>query len=89
MAKDSYINARVDKHLKAQAEKVLRSLGVSTSELITMLLRQVVLTKGVPFDVRLPNEETQRAIAELEAGGGELYTGTTREILDRATKRRS
>ncbi len=88
MPKDSYINARVDKHLKAQAEKVLRSLGVSTSELITMLLRQVVLTKGVPFDVRLPNEETQRAIAELEAGGGEIATGSTREIFDRATKRR-
>jgi len=89
MAKESYINARVDKQLKAQAEKVLRSLGVSMSELVTMLLRQVVLTKGVPFDVRLPNEETLRAIAELEAGGGEIATGTTREIFDRATKRRS
>jgi DNA-damage-inducible protein J len=89
MAKESYINARVDKQLKAQAEKVLRSVGVSTSDLITMLLRQVVLTKGVPFDVRLPNEETLRAIAELEAGGGEASTGTTREIFDRVTKKRS
>ena len=88
MAKESYINARVDKQLKTQAEKVLRSLGVSTSDLITMLLRQVVLTKGVPFDVRLPNEETIRAMAELEGGGGETSTGATREILDRATRKR-
>jgi antitoxin component of RelBE/YafQ-DinJ toxin-antitoxin module len=53
-----------------------------------MLLRQVVLTKGVPFDVRLPNEETIRAMAELEGGGGETSTGATREILDRATRKR-
>ena len=88
MSKDAYINARVDRRLKAQAERVLRSIGVSTSDLITMLLRQVVLTRGVPFDVRLPNEDTLRAMAELDSGGGEASTAPTRETFDRATRKR-
>ena len=89
MTKDAYINARVDRRLKSQAEKVLRSVGVSTSDLITMLLRQVVLTRGVPFDVRLPNEETIRSMAELDAGAGELSTASTPEAFDRATNKRN
>lgn len=89
MSKDAYINARVDKRLKAQAENILRSVGVSTSDLITMLLRQVVLTKGVPFDVRLPNEKTLSAMAELDAGAGEISSASTRETFDRATRKRN
>jgi DNA-damage-inducible protein J len=89
MPRDAYINARVDRRLKTQAEKILRSLGVSTSDLVTMLLRQVVLTRGVPFDVRLPNEETLQAMAELEAGGGTTSGTSTRETFDRVTKKRA
>ena len=89
MSKDAYINARVDRRLKAQADKVLRAVGVSTTDLITMLLRQVVLRKGVPFDVRVPNKETVAAMAELDAGGGEISTTSTRDTFDRATRKRN
>jgi DNA-damage-inducible protein J len=85
--KDAYINVRVDRRLKTQAEKVLRSVGVSTSDIVTLLLRQVVLTRGVPFDVRLPNKETLDAMAELDEGGGEASTTTTRDTFDRTRKR--
>ena len=55
MPKDATINARVDSCLKAKAEKVLAEVGVSTSEVVTMLLHQIVLQRGIPFDVRIPN----------------------------------
>jgi DNA-damage-inducible protein J len=87
VSKDAYINVRIDRRLKAQAEKILRSVGISTSDVVTMLLRQVVLTRGVPFDVRLPNKETQEAIAELDAGSGEASTTTTRDTFETARKR--
>ena len=60
--KTGYINARVTPALKHDAERVLTTLGVSTTEAITMFLRQVVLNQGLPFPVRIPNAETVAAI---------------------------
>jgi DNA-damage-inducible protein J len=82
MPKTATINARVDEKLKANAEKVLRQVGVSTSEVITMLLHQIVLQKGIPFDVRVPNAETRQAMRDLDAGLGERFEGPTSEALD-------
>ena len=88
MAKDSYINARVDKRLKTQAEKVLHKVGISTTDAIRMLLHQIVLRKGLPFDDRIPNEETIAAMAELDVGKGDIHTGSTRDMFDRVVKAR-
>jgi DNA-damage-inducible protein J len=88
MAKDAYINTRVDKDLKAKAEKVLSRVGVSTSDAITMLLHQIVLRKGLPFEVRIPNKETVAAMAELDNGGGERFDGTAEELVKRLTRSR-
>jgi DNA-damage-inducible protein J len=60
--KTGYINARVTQALKHDAERVLSALGVSTTEAITMFLRQVVINQGLPFPVRIPNAETVAAI---------------------------
>ena len=83
MPKDAYISARVDKRLKDRAEKVLSKVGISTTEAVTMLLHQIVLRRGLPFEARIPNEETRAAMAELGAGEGEKFTGSTREVFDR------
>jgi DNA-damage-inducible protein J len=89
MPKEAYINARVDKRLKAKAEKVLSHVGITTTDAITMLLHQIVLRKGLPFDARIPNEETVAALAELAAGKGEISTDSARRTFDRVAKRRN
>src|ERR1700737_2871853 len=66
MGKTGYITARIEPKLKARAGRVLAKVGVSTTDAITMFLTQVVLKDGLPFDVRVPNAETRKAIAELE-----------------------
>jgi DNA-damage-inducible protein J len=66
MSKTGYITARVEPKLKASAGRVLSKIGVSTSDAITMFLRQVVMRQGMPFDVTVPNVETRQAIDELE-----------------------
>jgi DNA-damage-inducible protein J len=66
MSKTGYITARVEPKLKASAGRVLAKIGVSTSDAITMFLRQVVMRQGMPFDVAVPNAQTGRAIEELE-----------------------
>lgn len=88
MAKTGYINARVEPGLKTEAEKVLRSVGVNTSDAVSMFLKQVVLQKGLPFEVRIPNRESRKAIKELRAGKGKVYAGSTEEIFDAIIKRR-
>jgi DNA-damage-inducible protein J len=82
MAKTAYINARVDKNLKAKAEKVLKDVGVNTTDLVEMTLHQVVLQQGVPFPVRRPNKETLRAIRDLRAGKGVRHSGSTEELFN-------
>ncbi len=91
MARTGYITARVEPKLKASADRTLKKVGVSTSDAITMFLRQVVLQKGLPFEVRVPNAATRKAIGELEAGGGETHHGRAKEVFDevlRAPKKR-
>ena len=88
MPKSATINARVDEKLKANAEKVLRRVGVSTTDLVTMLLHQVVLQNGVPFDVTVPNKKTRKAMADLNEGKGEVFAGLTRDTFDRIVKPR-
>ena len=57
MAKDATIFVRIDSKVKADAEAILMQLGVTPSSLITMLYHHVILTGGIPFDVRLPIRE--------------------------------
>jgi DNA-damage-inducible protein J len=62
MGKTETIRARVEPGLKREAEAVLKKIGLTSSEAITLFLTQVKLTKGLPFPVRIPNKETRRAI---------------------------
>jgi DNA-damage-inducible protein J len=89
MPKTAHINARVEKDLKTKAEKVLRHVGVKTSDAITMFLRQVVLQHGLPFDVRIPNAETKRAIEELENHPKSKRYTSTKNLLEDALGKRA
>ena len=48
------VSVRVEPDIKAQAEAILASLGVSTSAFVNMAYRQVILRQGIPFAVELP-----------------------------------
>ena len=54
MAKDANVFARVDASLKEQAESILSQLGIPMSSAINIFLNQVVLRRGLPFEVALP-----------------------------------
>lgn len=55
MANTSAVYARIDADLKSSAEAILSQLGISPSGVIQMLYSQIVLTRSVPFALRLPN----------------------------------
>lgn len=66
------INVRIDDMTKADAESILKELGISASAAITMFYRQIIHDKALPFqpslrkemDYRFLNTETKMAIAE-------------------------
>ena len=67
MAKTATVRARVEPELKRGAEAVLKRMGLTSSEAITLFLAQVKLTKSIPFPVRVPNKETARAVKDIRA----------------------
>lgn len=56
----STINIKIDKELKEQAVKVLDDLGLNQSVVITMLYKQLVLKKELPFEVSLTRTTTKK-----------------------------
>jgi len=66
--KDAVINARIESDLKQDVEKILKQLGLSATQAITMYYQQIRLNKGLPFEVKLPNDETQKVIEESRKG---------------------
>jgi DNA-damage-inducible protein J len=68
MSKSAIIRARVEPALKEGAEDVFRQLGVSTTQAIAIFYKQVVLRKGLPFDVAIPNRTTRRTFETTDAG---------------------
>ena len=82
MAKTAYLNTRIEPEIKKKAEKILSSLGLSTSDAIGIFLRQVVLRKGLPFEVSVPNAVTVAALKELEAGQATVHEGATSSVFD-------
>jgi DNA-damage-inducible protein J len=65
MARSAMIHARTETSLKAEVEAVFKELGLTTTEAINLFFNQVRIFKGLPFDVRIPNEETLQAIDDI------------------------
>ena len=52
--KTANVIARIEPDIKEQAESIMAALGIPTSVVINMLYKQIVLTKGIPFALRIP-----------------------------------
>ncbi len=66
MSKTSTIQARISPELKKKAQKILRMLNLSMSEAISLYLTQVTLHRGIPFDIKIPNDLTLKTIKGIE-----------------------
>lgn len=68
MAKTAMIRARITPALKTESEKILKRLGLSTTEAITLFLTQIRLQKGLPFKVEIPNKKTRETFKKTDEG---------------------
>ena len=76
MSKSSSIYTRVEPEIKEQAERILSRLGIPMANAVNLFLYQIVLRKGIPFSVSLPQNtplnystlSTEQFSAEIEKG---------------------
>ena len=86
MTKAENLHTRVEPEVKEEAEQILSALGISVSHAINMFYRQIVLQRGIPFDMKLPGPEipdlTKMSAAEIdnaqEQGWQDMLSGRTR-----------
>ncbi len=78
MARTSNVFARVEPEVKEQAEMVLEQLGIPMSNAIGLFLRQVVLQRGIPFEMKLP----QRHPLDMGTLGKEQFDQEIQQGLD-------
>ncbi len=67
---DTYVRARIDTDTKERAADALEAMGLSVSDAIRLLMLRVADERRLPFEVRVPNARTRKAVAELESGKG-------------------
>jgi len=73
--KETYVRARVDDRLKRESEQILDALGLTTTEAIRIFLHQVRIHRGMPFDLRLKedNSDILLPVATRQAALDSLY----------------
>ncbi len=59
---------KLDKEIKESAKKIFKELGLTMGEAVNIFLKQVTLHRGLPFEVKIPNEDTKKAINEARKG---------------------
>ena len=85
-AKSANLYARIEPDVKEQAEGILATLGIPASNAINMFYKQIILNRGLPFEVKIPtarpvdisrmNAETLDM--ELEKGYADMQAGRTK-----------
>ncbi len=82
MSKTAIIQTRIDPKVKEEAQKVLRKLNLSMSEAINIFFAQVSLNQGIPFEIKIPNEITEKTLSETEKGSELHEVSNTDELFE-------
>ena len=88
MAKTANLYARIEPDVKEQAESILTALGIPVSNAINMFYKQIILQRGIPFEIKLPQAKIvdmsklipQEFDAELEKGYQDVLAGRTKPV---------
>lgn len=74
MALDSTVRARIDTQLKQDVEEILKQVGLTTSQAITLFMNKVKQDRGIPFELKVPNSLTLQAMEDADNNIGETIS---------------
>jgi DNA-damage-inducible protein J len=86
MSKSANLYARIEPEVKEEAERILSTLGIPASNAINIFYKQIILQKGLPFDVKIPSSipvnmstlSDEQLNAALEKGYVDMKESRTR-----------
>ena len=67
------VHIRLDEKVKAGAAKALSAMGMSVSDAVRILLVRVAAEKALPFEVKVPNKTTVKAMEAADRGKGKRF----------------
>jgi DNA-damage-inducible protein J len=67
------VHVRVDEIVKAEAAATLAKMGISVSDAVRMMLVRVATEKALPFEVRVPNATTVKAMQSADKKRGKRF----------------
>ena len=74
-AADTYVRARIDTYTKERAAEALAAMGLSISDAIRLLMLRIADEHRLPFEVKVPNATTRKAMRPLITTRCEAPTG--------------
>jgi DNA-damage-inducible protein J len=80
--KSEFIRARIEPDLKHNVEKILKKLGLTQTDAINIFYRQVLMYEGLPFEVKIPNKQTKKAIEDIQKGKNLNHAKTVDDLFD-------
>jgi len=89
MRHTTFVRARIDERVKEEAETVLNYFGLTVSDAVRITLTRIARDKALPFELKMPNAETQAAMAESRAmmseGAARFHDG--QDLIDALDKK--
>ncbi len=79
--KSATVRARINEELKFDVEQILQRLNLSVSEAISLFMAQIKLRRGIPFDIRVPNEETLQTFKDTDEGKNLVRCKNAKDML--------
>lgn len=79
---DTYVRARIDSGTKVLATQALEAMGLTISDAIRLLMLRIATEHRLPFDVKVPNATTRKALEQLEAGKAKKATSVRKLLVD-------
>lgn len=67
------VHVRIDETVKEQASSALKAMGISISDAVRIMLIRVATERALPFDLRVPNQTSVRAMRSAEKGRGRRF----------------
>lgn len=77
------VRARISPALKEKAEAIFDKLGLGHTDAIRLFYQQVLLNRGLPFSVNVPNQETVRALRQVKSRKKLKRYKTAGQIFDK------
>lgn len=87
MSKTTATSLRLDPDVQEKAYAIFKSLGLKPSQAFDIFLQQVILHRGLPFEVKIPNHVTLDAMKEFEEGDRETFE-TVEDMMKTFEQRR-